>query len=203
MLGSYDKPLDALTQISVDYSQLTPAAAVVAYTFKVHPGGEPQLAITFPALASNALIFTIKGGIGGRNYTVTINGRLSDNRVRSDVLTVNVLGEDCGPCEIVQQVVNNGITSPDGSLFVNTAPRFFVSSTPPHGARVMDQWWNTTTLQLSSFVTDGTTSYWTIMATSVDLPGSGTGPGWWLTLPTTLPSLPGQLWNNGGVVCVS
>ena len=33
-------------------------------------------------------------------------------------------------------------------------------------------------------------------------PVGGVG-NWWVGLPTTLPPLPGVLWNNGGVVCVS
>ena len=32
---------------------------------------------------------------------------------------------------------------------------------------------------------------------------SPTPPGWWTTLPTTLPPVPGVVWNNGGVICVS
>lgn len=163
VLGAYDKPLDALTHISVDYSKLVPAVVVNTYTFRVHPGGEPQLRITTPLLTSNTLTFMVQGGIGGRNYTMTINVRLASGELRSDVLTVNVLGEDCSPCQIVQPLINNGITSPDGSLYVNTALRFYVSDTPPNGARVMDQWWNTTTLQLFAFITDGTSSYWALL----------------------------------------
>ena len=33
-------------------------------------------------------------------------------------------------------------------------------------------------------------------------PVGGVG-NWWIGLPTTLPPLPGVLWNNGGAICVS
>jgi len=166
-LGSYDKPPDAIIQLEVDYSLLPAPPAIASYSFRITPGGEPQLTVSAPALdttsGANALRFVIQGGIAGRTYTMTIDVIGPSGGVRSDVLYINVLGgEDCS-CQIVQPVINDGLTSPDGSFFVNTAPRMFVSSTPPNGARVMDQWWDTTTAQLYSFITDGTTSHWALL----------------------------------------
>ena len=197
-LGIYTKALDANTYIVIDYSQLVPEVDVLTFYFRVKPGGEPQLLVSNVLLDAGHVTFNLSGGIGGRTYEVTVNSKLAfTNEIRSDVLTVNVPGDDCDSCQIIQAPVNNGVTSPDGSLLVNTAPRFFVSSTPPNGANVMDQWYNPTTGNLYSNASNGSTANWVI------LQGGPPGPNWWLGLPTTLPPLPNVLWNNGGVISVS
>jgi hypothetical protein len=142
MLGSYTKPLDAQSLITVDYTQLVPPVTLQGYSFRVSPGGEPQLRIGSSALVSNMLSFVVQGGISGRSYTMTLDTSIIGGQVRSDVLVVNVPGDDCSSCQVVQSLTNNGLTSPDGSLYVNAAPRLFVSATPPNGANVMDHWYN-------------------------------------------------------------
>jgi hypothetical protein len=159
-LGVYTKPVDALVQLTVDYSQLIPAATIVGYSFKVKPGGVPLLDINNTTLNANVLDFVIHGGIAGRTYTITINSVGSAGGIRTHELIVNVPGDDGSPCQIVQPVLNNALTSPDGSLLVNTAPRFFVSATPPNGANVMDQWYNTTLGALYSNASNGATVNW-------------------------------------------
>lgn len=164
VLGSYTKPIDALTYITVDYTKLVPAVIVAAYNFRIMPGGEPQLVVSAPSLTTNLLAFTIKGGIDGRSYAVTINARLSDGEVRSDVLTINMLSEDNDGSNAIfnPPPVNNALTSPDGSLYVNTAPRYFISATAPVNARLMDQWWNTSDQKHYFYITDGTTPFWSL-----------------------------------------
>ena len=164
-LGFYDKSVAAIAQLNVDYSAI-PSLSVprTVISFRVTPGGSPQLAITQPQVSNGLLLtFTLQGGIGGRAYTVVIGTSGPSGEIRSDVLDVNVLGGDCGPCQKLNPVINNGATSADGSLYVNTAPRMFVSATPPVGANVMDQWWNTTERSLYTFITDGITTYWTLL----------------------------------------
>ena len=168
-LGYYDKPVNAIIQLEVDYSLLPSPPSIASYSFQIEPGGEPQLRISAPEVDTTgghtALRFVIQGGIADRTYTMTINVIGPSSGVRSDVLNINVLGNGSDFCQIISPApINNGATSPDGSLFVNTAPRFFVSATAPQGARVMDQWWDTTTLQLFSFVTDGASGYWSQMS---------------------------------------
>jgi len=167
VLGSYDKPLNAKIQLKVDYSLLPVPPLISTFSFQITPGGEPQLKVSAPAvdiISGDALRFVIEGGIAGRTYTMTINVIGSAGGVRSDVLTINVLGDGDCDCQIIQPVVNNGLTSPDGSLFVNTGPRLFVSATPPMQARVMDQWYNSITNQVYINVSDGDTSYWVLMS---------------------------------------
>lgn len=186
ILGTYVKPLDARTLISVDYSQLIPAVALDSYSFRVKPGGEPQLWISEPELGldANSLAFFIDGGIGGRAYTVTINATLASGEVRSDVLTVQVLGDDCGSCApIAPPPPTGGIVSGDGLVIVNTAPRFFVSGTPPVNANVLDRWYDTATGVIWDYVSNGATSLWVPA-------GGGGGGGGGVNILNITPILP-------------
>jgi hypothetical protein len=161
-LGFYNKPLDARTLISVDYSQLVPAVTLLGYSFRVRPGGEPQLGIDISTLdtAGTSLSFFVTGGIGGQAYQLVINATTNDNETRSDVLTVNVLGDDCGCALVGPPPLPGGAVSGDGSITVNTAPRFFVSATTPIGANVLDRWYNTTSGNIYDYVSNGLTTWW-------------------------------------------
>ena len=123
-----------------------------------------------PLLTSNVFTFTLHGGISGRSYEVTINAQTTSG-VRSDVLNVNVPGDDGNSWQIVQPILNNALTSPDGSLLVNTTLRFFVSATPPNGANVMDQWYNTAVGELFSNASNGAEANWIVIS------GGGGGGG--------------------------
>jgi hypothetical protein len=163
-LGSYNKPLDARTQIAVDYSAVAPPVLIDNYSFRVSPGGEPQLWIDESeiSLPANAITFFIRGGIAGRAYEIKINTILDSGETRTDTLTVNVLGDDCG-CTFVIPLPVLGVgdvTSGDGRVVVNTAPRFFVSGTPPVGANVLDRWYNTASGLLYDYVSNGITTFW-------------------------------------------
>ena len=166
VLGSYNKPLDTIIQLLVDYSQLPAPPTIASYSFRVSPGGEPQLKIDRITLdVVNCLLrFVIQGGIAGRTYNVTIDVIGPSGGVRSDVLTINVLGDDDGACSVVQplSLVPPPNVSSDGNVYVNTAPRFFASATVPTGGRPLDQWYNTTTGDIYLCVTNGITSYWTL-----------------------------------------
>jgi hypothetical protein len=97
-LGSLDKPLDAVTQVLVDYSAIIPAISSIAgFSFRVKPGGEPQLWITDGQTGTApSLAFTVSGGIAGQAYELVINTKLDTGDIRSDVLTINVMGDTCG-----------------------------------------------------------------------------------------------------------
>jgi hypothetical protein len=170
-LGSYNKPLDARSLISVDYSQLTPTVTLVGYSFKVKPGGEPQLWIDSPAIGATdtLLTFYVEGGISGRAYEIIINTTLADTEIRTDVLTVNVQGDDCACAASMTPTYPpgySGAVSSDGAVIVNTAPRFFVSGTPPVGANVLDRWYDTATGEMFDFISNGVSTYWELAAGS-------------------------------------
>jgi hypothetical protein len=163
-LGAYNKPLDARTLITVEYGSLTPSVTLVGYSFRIRPGGEPQLWLDAAALdaTETLLTFYVEGGIAGQAYEVIINAMLADTEVRTDVLTVNVLGENGCGCMVLSLPPAGwgGATSGDGSIIVNTAPRFFVSATEPVGANVLDRWYNSITGDIADFVTNGLVSWW-------------------------------------------
>jgi hypothetical protein len=170
ILGDIDQPLDGRTLVTVDYSQLVPAVTLVGYSFRVRPGGEPQLWIAQPQMGTGTLSFTVEGGIGGVQYEVTIVAT-TDNGVRSDVLNVNLLGDGCGCSLIAPPPYFGDVTSSDGSVIVNTSPRFFVSATPPVGPNVLDRWYDTTNGIVLDYISNGLYTSWVITG------GGGGGGG--------------------------
>lgn len=164
VLGSYSKSLDARTLITVNYAGVIPADTVEGYSFKVKPGGDPQLWIDTASLdiAATTMTFFISEGLAGRTYEITVTAKLASGNIRSDVLTVNVLGEDCGCCVSLPLSVYPRVNSvsADGSVYVNTQPRYFISLTPPSNPRILDRWYNNATGSIYDFVTNGLVSWW-------------------------------------------
>jgi hypothetical protein len=164
-LGSYSKPLDARTLVTVDYSGVIPAiSAISGFSFRVKPGGEPQLWVSEGQTGTApSLSFFVQGGIAGRVYEVTITTKLDTGDTRSDVLNINVLDDDGCGCTFVMPLPIPGVgdvTSGDGAVIVNTAPRFFVSGTIPVGANVLDRWYNTSNGLFYDYVSTGITTLW-------------------------------------------
>ena len=178
VLGDIDQTAEAKSRVMVDYSQLNPAVTLTGYSFRVRPGGSPQLWVsgsTLGAAPATMLTFMVGGGIRGVQYTLSIDAMLNTGEVRTDVINVSIAGDDCGCQLFVNQPPAAGSSvSPDGSLvYNNTGPRFFVSSTPPVGANVLDRWYNTTTGIVYDYITNGATSSWQ----AADSGGGGGGGG--------------------------
>jgi hypothetical protein len=171
-LGFIDQPLDGRTLVTVDYSQLVSTVTLTGYSFRVQPGGEPQLWISKPQIAAAQLSFTVSGGIGGKIYTLTIVATTS-NGIRSDVLNVNVLGGDCGCSSVMPAPYFGDATSSDGSIIVNTAPRFFVSATAPVAPNVLDRWYDTTNGVVFDYISNGLFTSWVLAGAG----GGGSGGG--------------------------
>jgi hypothetical protein len=173
VLGDVDQALDERTLITIDYSQLTPGVTLTGYSFRVSPGGSPQLSIGGSILGATSLSFYVSGGIGGRQYQVKVIVTLGDTERRSDVLNVNVLG-DGGGCSLPMPALGlKDATSGDGSIIVNEAPRFFVSGTPPVGANVLDRWYNTTDGLVYDYISTGVGTLWSLVSSG----GGGGGGG--------------------------
>ena len=122
---------------------------LVSNSFRVKPGGEPQLSIDGVTLDTDKtmLTFYVSGVSAGRRMRLCqchVDGRQCSLRL---CLTVNVLGDDdCGCMRHALPTYPRGnVVSGDGSVIVNTAPRFFVSATAPVDPNVLDRWYNTTT----------------------------------------------------------
>jgi hypothetical protein len=161
-LGAVDQPLDARTLVTVDYSQLITMSPLTAFSFRVKPGGEPLLWIDAPVIntAETGLSFFLSGGIAGGQYEITILVTMSDGDIRSDVLNVNVLGDGCGCAVTSSYPAYSDVVSSDGSIYVNTGPRFFVSATPPVAPNVLDRWYNVTDGVVSDYITNGFATSW-------------------------------------------
>lgn len=176
ILGSFDKPVDAISYITVDYSLVIPTVTILNCWFKISPGGMPQLSIVASNIASTSLTLDLAGGIAGQAYEVIINTKLADGQVRSDTLTVNVLGDDddCG-CATPSSPPGNNVTSIGGSsVIVNTAPRFFVSSVPPSNANVLDRWYDPSTGNLYDYISTGAVTEWVLInGVGVSIGGNG------------------------------
>ena len=187
-LGSLSKPLDARTLVTVNYASIIPVDTLTNYSFRIKPGGEPQLSIEASALdvTKTILTFYVDGGIAGQSYEVLIGAMLLSGAVRSDQLTVDVIGDGCGCHALAVSAYLSGNVSSDGSVIVNTAPRFFVSATFPVNPNVLDRWYDTTTANIYDFVSDGLNTFWELAGGS----GGGGGGGGGANIVTIQPIFP-------------
>ena len=172
-----NKSVDEVVGVTADFTQLSPTVNVVGCWIKVRPGGEPQLVVGPPIVGMTSgtptgiVTFNVQGGIAGRSYDVEINIRGDQDGVYSFYWTVNVLGDDCGCIPVLAYPVGNGVVSGDGSIIINTAPRFFVSATFPVGPNVLDRWYDTSSGNLYDYISDGLDTFWELWG------GSGGGGG--------------------------
>lgn len=176
-LGDVDQSPDAKTLVSVDYSQLTQGVTLTGYSFRVSPGGSPQLWLSGSAITGASLSFYVSGGIGGVQYTVEVIATLGDTELRTDTLNVNIQGDGCSCVALAPVPVTSGVVSSDGLIIVNTSPRFFVSATPPVGPNVLDRWYDVVTDQIFDYVSNGPITYWTPAGGSGGGGGGGGGGG--------------------------
>lgn len=163
-LGQFSKPVNASATITVDYSKLTPAVVVTKVSFLVDVGGKPRLLISSPNVNATAISFGLSQGIFGKTYTIEVIATLADGTVRNDFLTIAVLyeGGDCCCIPFAIPAGQNQISQLnfDYLTFVNSAIQYFVSSTAPTNANLMDQWFNLTNGLLYEYITNGLTSFW-------------------------------------------
>lgn len=168
VLGSIRKATLQRVVVNVDYSKLVPSITLPFFSFKVTPG---QIPITSVALGTPpaGLTFAVDvGGVTGQQETIAIQASVTTpagyvrliHVLYVDVYDPNDDGSCCGVSALAGTPSAPIDTSGDGNTFVNTAPRYFISSTPPQGANVMDMWFNTNTGIISVFATDGVNSWW-------------------------------------------
>jgi hypothetical protein len=187
------RSVDEITDVTVDFTQLSPTVNVVGCWIKVKPGGEPQLVVGPPIVGmttgtpTDIVTFDVQGGIAGRSYDVEINIRGDKGGVYSFHWTVNTLGDDCGCALVPAYPVGNGVVSGDGSIIVNTAPRFFVSATFPVAPNVLDRWYDTSTGNLYDYISDGLDTFWELWGGSG---GGGGGGGSGANILSILPITP-------------
>jgi hypothetical protein len=172
-VGSFNKPINDRVQISIDYSKLTPSVAVSKIWFEIEPGGVPPLTIDSVVITSTLVTFYVGGGYSDMSYNILTNAILSAGAVHSDLLVVNVIGENGCDCNYVSPADQTNYISGDAEIFVNKYPRFFVSGTAPTNANLLDRWYNLTNTTWYDYVTDGITNFWAISGVGAPPPDSG------------------------------
>jgi hypothetical protein len=212
-LGVFIKQVNDLSLISVDYSQLTPALTPKSIqSFTLNVGGNPPLVLSNPSVAGSVFTFLVSNGLAGVQYTLSIVMQMSDNSVRTDILTVNVpstpeFGVTNPTATPALPFPNQGVVSSDGSIYYNQVIRWFLSSTAPVNPNIMDQWWDTATGIAYQYITDGVTPRWVInqslLSSDIITQFNTLIASYFSSLPVTLPATLGVVWNNGGVVSIS
>ena len=180
-LGTYNKPIDAVAKLTVDYSQLVPPFEVGLQKvwFEIEPGGEPPLTLDNVETTDTTLTFFLGGGRVDQSYNITINAVGVYGIIQSDKLVVNVTGDDgCDSgCDCASTMnMNNFVQFGTQEVFVNRYPRFFVSATAPTNANLLDRWYNLLDGNWYDYVTDGRTDFWVLSIHGVP-PDSGGGGG--------------------------
>jgi hypothetical protein len=175
------KSAEEVNIATFDFSQLTPAITVASCWVRVRQGGEPQLIVGPPISnpsdgAPNTVTAHVQGGIPGRAYDVELNVRADLGATYSFQWTVNILGDDCACPPVPPPSDYITLVTGDGMIVTNTAPRFFVSALAPISPQVLDRWYDTSTGNISDFVTNGNLSYWVVGGGGGGGGGGGSGP---------------------------
>jgi hypothetical protein len=172
-VGNFTKAVPSQTLVTFDYTSIfTATQTITQVAFLLDVQTNPQLVISGLQIvgAKNILSWIVSGGLGNITYNLSAVVTLSDNSVRTDVVQIQVIGDDdvgcCNPCG--GQPI--GVTSiPPGyqqagliqnGIYINSQIRYYVSNTAPIGANIMDQWYNTNNDTLYEYITDGNTSWW-------------------------------------------
>lgn len=160
VLGSMVKPVNSQITVTVDYTKITPPIVPQRFAFLIDRGDAPRFGISDPTLASNILTFVVFGGAPGQTYEISVVVTNTDGTVRTDILNVDVTGDEvCCPLPLPVSE-NLGIFGNNGLMYINDAPRYYVTSVTPQSPNISDVWYDTATGILQQYVSNGSTSYW-------------------------------------------
>ena len=174
--GTFNKPMNDRVLISVDYSKLIPSVIIDKVWIEIEPGGVPPLTIDSVETSNTLITFYAGGGYADMSYNILMNSILSDGAVRSDLLVINVSGDDGCGCECITEThANNYIQFGTQEVFVNKYPRFFVSGLAPTNANLLDRWYDLLNHTWYDYVTDGITNFWAISGVGAAVVPPGTG----------------------------
>jgi hypothetical protein len=163
----FKQPADQ-TLIVVDYGEITPAIVIETFSFAVDTTSNPQLVVSYPSLdpTGTVLSFLVSGGVAGVEYFLTVTVTFTGG-TRADTLAIDVPSScDCA-CDMITPVPAIYTQLPLGvptQGYINTAIRYFWGPAAPSNPNVLDQWYNSTTLTLYEWATDGTNFFWQVVA---------------------------------------
>lgn len=174
-LGSISKPVNAVTLVSIDYSQLPGSPTNFStWWFQVDVGSQPPLTVTNPILTGSVFTFLLSNGVPGITYNLDINIAYGTGPItRTDTIIVEIPSDDCGcgtgapsfpspgaPITIPTSGNIAGFLTGEGLIFLNSGVRFFVSGVAPASANILDVWYNSITQVTSMLITDGSNLIW-------------------------------------------
>lgn len=170
-VGGFTKSMEAQTLVTFDYSSiLTPGVTLKSIAFILDVQTNPQLIISGMQIvgAQNICSWIVSGGYSGVQYQLSVVAKLTDSSVRTDIVTVSLAGDSgdcCDPCGKSTMLApippgyQQAALSQTG-VYASSFIRYFVSATPPLGANIMDQWFDTNSGAILEYVTDGVHNWW-------------------------------------------
>ena len=170
LAGSFTKSVDAQTLVTLDYSSaLAAGKTITKVSFILDVQTNPQLIISAMQIvgAQNIVEFIVSGGYSGVRHQLSVVATVSDTTVRTDIVNISIAGDsgDCDPCGKSTMLMpippgyQQASLSQNG-VYATGLIRYFVGASPPLGANVMDQWFDTNSGALLEYITDGIHSYW-------------------------------------------
>lgn len=177
VLGSFTKAQDAQTQVTLDYSNIMPTGlSVVSASFQINYGSAPQLVVSGATVQGTGEVidFMISGGQNGLKYIIQILAKLNDgSTVFQHSLEVVVstpgLPANSGCAGVSPQVAlspipttfqQGQILNGDGTKFGSSFVVYYVGSTAPTTANILDRWYNTSDGLIYDYATDGVSVFW-------------------------------------------
>jgi hypothetical protein len=171
-VGGFTKSPMAQTLVTLDYSQsLATGVTITKVAYVLDIQTTPLLIISNSNISVNLLTFIISGGWSGITYNLTVQSTLSDTTVRTDVLQIEVMGDDMRydpcfpqsraivPCNIPKSYQQAFLSSSCGS-YKSACITYYICDTAPVNPNVMDQWYNSVNHTVQEYLTDGMTFWW-------------------------------------------
>jgi hypothetical protein len=173
-IGTFSKSPIAQTLLTLDYSQSMPGIAITKVSYVLDVQTTPLLVISNSVITSQLLTFIVSGGWSGVTYGLTIQASLSNATLRTDVLEIEILGDDCmryDPCcppmgkpicppSPIPKAYQQAIMSTSCSSYKSSCITYYICDTAPVNPNVMDQWYNTANHAIWEYLTDGVNFWW-------------------------------------------
>jgi hypothetical protein len=173
-IGGFAKSPMAQTLVTLDYSQTLPIGVTlskVAYILDIQT--TPLLIVSKSSPIGTTLTFIASGGWGGITYNLTVQATLSNSTVRTDVLKIEVMGDDCmryDPCypmgrpiappSCIPKTYQQAVLSSDCSSYKSACITYYICDAPPVNPNVLDQWFDTTNHTVQEYLTDAINFWW-------------------------------------------
>jgi hypothetical protein len=158
-LGKFSKDAMASVMCRLDYSKLAVPPGTETESFTIDVGSNPPLAVSSSSYNQTGkyVDFILSGGIEGQEYHLSIS--ITGTVARTDTVVIDVPSTaDCGMLAPGLNVAT--YPAGYGTVYINSAIKYTVSSAQPPGANIKDQWYDPSTSVLYEYITDGVSVWW-------------------------------------------